>query len=187
MGSSCSILNDTEFEVWITHGVNKAALLGALGGTAAVLTGGIGLAGVAAAAGAGASLGLAGGGALILSEGGIVMAATTFAGLTAANWTAVGIITSTSASILSATLGCSIDDAKKFKELVTEFRNKSEPIKPGQKYTWSGTLSLTKTVYVMNEKCQFDQRACWTGPTNGSEMIYQISKEFLKLDVKRND
>lgn len=189
MGSSCSILNDTEFDIWVTHGVNKTALLATVGGVAAVFTGGIGLAGVAAGAGIGSSLGLAGGGAMILSEGGIIMgtAATTFAGLTATSWTVVGVISTTSASILSTTLGVSIDEAKKIKELVMEFKEKSQSIKPGQKYIWSGTLSLTKTVYVMNAKCQFDQRACWTGSTAESERTYTISKDFPLLSVKRND
>ena len=67
--------------------------MASVGSVAIVATLGAGLAGAAAAAGVGGAL--AGGGALILAEEGIIMGttATTFAGLTAANWTIVGLVT----------------------------------------------------------------------------------------------
>ena len=55
---------------------------------------------------------------------------------------------------------------------------------PCENYTWSGTLSLTKRVHVMNELLQFNNKACFTGPTNGSENIYRISEHFTRLDVR---
>ena len=58
-------------------------------------------------------------------------------------------------------------------------------IKPGDKYTWSGSLSLTMKVYVMNDKLQSDQRGCFTGPTAGSENVYPISEYFKTLDVEK--
>ena len=93
MGSKFSVLNDTQQKVWIKSGVNWTVLVASVGAVAVVATLGVGLAGAAAAAGVGGAL--AGGGALIMAEGGIIMgtASTTFAGLTAANWTIVGLIT----------------------------------------------------------------------------------------------
>ena len=123
MGSSCSILNDTEFDVWINHGVNWTVLMATVGGVAALLTAGIG----ALALGAGAGVGgvLAGGGALIMTEEGIIMGttATTLAGLTATQWTAVGIVTGLSSTALATTLGISREQAEKIRKQVKEFKN----------------------------------------------------------------
>ena len=185
MGSSCSILNDTEHDVWITHGVNWTVLIATLGGVGALLTGGIGLAALGAGAGVGGVL--AGGGALIMAEEGLVMGvtATTLAGLTAAQWSLAGLVTGLSATALSTALGISREEAEKLKKQVKEFQDSAELIKPGDKYTWSGSLSLTMKVYVMNDKLQSQDRACFTGPTAGSENIYPISEYFTNLDVKK--
>ena len=37
MGSSCSILNDTEYEVWVTDRINWPVLIGVSAGVAALL------------------------------------------------------------------------------------------------------------------------------------------------------
>ncbi|CAB3988446.1 Hypothetical predicted protein [Paramuricea clavata] len=60
----------------------------------------------------------------------------------------------------------------------------AELIKPGEKYTWDGTLSLHMRVHVMNDKLQRDERACFTGPTLNSENVYPISEYFKKIDAK---
>jgi hypothetical protein len=65
-----------------------------------------------------------------------------------------------------------------------DLSNYGELIKPGEKYTWYGTLSLHMRVYVMNEKLQRDEKVCFTGLTDGSEKVHSISKNFKKLDVK---
>ena len=186
MGSSCSILNDTEHDVWITHGVNWTVLTASLGGALALVTAGAGLAVLGAGAGVGGAL--LGGGALIMAEEeGIIMGTTalTIAGLTAGQWTLVGIVTGATASGLAAYLGISREEAEKLQKQVRDFQDSAELIKPGGKYTWSGSLSLTMTVYVMNAKFQFDQRACFTGPTADSENVYPISEYFQQLDVKK--
>lgn len=120
-------------------------------------------------------------------EEGIIMGTTalTIAGLTAGQWTLVGIVTGATASGLAAYLGISREEAEKLQKQVRDFQDSAELIKPGGKYTWSGTLSLTKTVYVMNAKLQFDQRDCFTGPTADSENVYPISEYFQQLDVKK--
>lgn len=150
MGSHCSILNDTKHDVWVTHGVNWAALQATVGVVTALLTVGIEVGGA-------------------LAEG-----TTTFAGLTATQWNAARGL---SMSALQKALndGAEVEKLQKPKEFVL--------IKPGDKYTWSGSLSLTMTVYVMNDKLQTQDRGCFTGPTAGSENVYPISKYFTNLDV----
>ena len=56
-------------------------------------------------------------------------------------------------------------------------------IKPGEKYTWFGTLSLHMRVYVRNDMQQSDDRVCFTGPIVGFENVYPISEHFTNLDV----
>ena len=185
MGSSCSILNDTEHDVWITHGVNWTALIASVGGVFALLSGGVALAAAGATLGVGGAL--LGGGALIMAEEGIIMGTTalTVAGLTASQWSLVGIVTGLTSTALAKALRISREEVERIQKQVKDFQKNSELIKPGEKYTWSGSLSLTMTVYVMNDKVQFDQRACFTGPTDGSENVYPISEYFQNLDVKK--
>ena len=185
MGSSCSILNDTEHDVWITHGVNWAALIGTLGGVFALVTGGATLAALGATAGVGGAL--LGGGALIMAEEGIIMgtSALTIGGLTATQWSLASIVTGLTGTALAEALNISRQEAEKIQKQVKDFQKNSKLIKAGRKYTWSGSLSLTMTVYVMNDKLQFDQRACFTGPTDRSENVYPISEYFKQLHVKK--
>ena len=185
MGSSCSILNDTEFDVWVNHGINWTVLITSVSSVTALLTAGIGALALGAAAGVGGAL--AGGGALIMSEGGIIMgtAATSLVGLTATEWTAVGLITGFTASTLSTILKVSKEEVEKIQKRVKDFQNSSKLIKPGERYTVNATLSLTLKYYVMNDKLQFDDRACFTGPTANSENVYRISEYFTNLDVKK--
>ena len=186
MGSSCSILNDTEFDVWINHGVNWTVLTATVGGVAALVTGGIGALALGAGAGLAAGGVVAAGGALIKGDKGMIIGtAGTLDGLAAAQWSAVGIVTGPSSSALATTLGISTEEAEKIQKQVKEFKNASKLVKPGEKYTVKASLSLTLKYYVMNEKLQFDDRACFTGPTNNADNVYPISEYFQNLQVKR--
>ncbi len=122
MGSKCSILNDTEHDVWITHGINWTVLIASVGGVVGVLTAGIGLAALGASLGVGGTL--AGGGALIMAEEGIIMGttATTVAGLTAAQWSLAGIVTGLSGTALAETLNISREDAEKLQQTIRDFQ-----------------------------------------------------------------
>ena len=54
-------------------------------------------------------------------------------------------------------------------------------IKPGEKYTWFGTLSLHMRVYAMtsiNDDLQCKEKVCFTGPTANSEYVYSVSQHF---------
>ena len=186
MGSSCSILNDTEYDVWIIHGVNWNAIKFTVGGVAVVLSTAATLASLGAGAGVGGTI--IGGGAMIMAEEGAIMGATvtTFAGLTSTQWSIISVVVNLSATALSTYFDISKDEAEQLQKRVKDFREKAKLIKPGESYTWSGSLSLTMTVYVMNEKVQFDQRDCWTGATNESVNEYTLSKHFQLLDAKKH-
>ena len=141
MGSSCSILNDTEHDVWITHGINWPYL-------ADVVSFLLSLARVGAHA-----VNKNAGQAVVVFDG-----------------------------LIGKLLLVGMNEAEKRK---TD-RALAKLIKPGEKYTWSGTLSIHMRVYVMNDKLQYDDRVCFTGPTDKSENVYPISGYFKKLDVKSN-
>ena len=158
MGSSCSVLNDTEYEVWVTDRINWPVLIGVSAGVAVPLL----AAGVIATCVVHAAKGTV---ALILQMLKIVGGAADIANM-----------------ISEEQKKKQIEDLQEF---VREFQAAATLIRPGEKYTWSGTLSLTKRVHVMNELLQFDDKACFTGPTHRSEKVYRISKHFTRLDVRK--
>lgn len=158
-----------------------------VGSTLALVTGGIGLAALGASSGVGGIF--LGGGVLMLAENGIIMGATatTIVGLTTVQWTLAGLVAGVSTSVLATTLNISSKQAAELQEEVKSFQKDSTLIKPGKKYTWSGSLSLTMTVYAMNSKLQRARKDCYTGATVDSEKLYTISEHFSALDVKKNE
>ena len=158
MGSSCSVLNDTEYEVWVTDRINWPVLIGVFAGVAVPLL----AAGVIATCVVHAAKGTV---QLILQMLKIVGGAADIANM-----------------ISEEQKKKQIEDLQEF---VREFQAAATLIRPGEKYTWSGTLSLTKRVHVMNQLLQFDDKACFTGPTHRSEKVYRISKHFTRLDVRK--
>jgi uncharacterized membrane protein len=76
MGSSCSILNDTKHDVWITHGINWPVLIGVVSTVMGVFSIGAGwvafeLTGLTGAEAEAGCFGLTGGGELIYDAEGI--------------------------------------------------------------------------------------------------------------------
>ena len=157
MGSSCSVLNDTEYEVWVTDRINWPVLIGVSAGVAVPLL-------IAGAIVTNLVLVLKGVGECVLQTLKIVGE-----GANIAN------------TMSKKQKKKQIEDLQEF---FREFQAAATLIRPGEKYTWSGTLSLTKRVHVMNELLQFDDKACFTGPTHRSEKVYRISKHFTRLDVR---
>ena len=82
-----------------------------MGGILALFTAGAGLAIYGASAGVGGIL--LGGGAWVITEGGVIMgtAASTIAGLSAGAWTMIEIVTTLSGAALSTALSISKEDA----------------------------------------------------------------------------
>ncbi|CAB4041734.1 Hypothetical predicted protein [Paramuricea clavata] len=176
MGSSCSILNDTHHDVWMTHEIDWELLIGVTRGLVTLCAIGASLlAHVAEKEGERGT-----------SRNNVAAREITekkTAGLTKNGWQNVASVLKMSDGVLSEFLSIPQSEAKKMKSAIKEFQEKAELIKPGEKYTWSGTLSLTMRVYVMNDKLQCDDKSCLTGPTANSERIYTISEYFKKLDM----
>ena len=179
MGSTISIRNDTNHDVWITQGVNRDVLfwvtfsffdLTALGDDLIVDE-------IFASFKEGkARFRMSPEDKIILSEEAESAAAVEYPEVTLADLTEKGW---TRMKILQA---CSKDALAKVLEISDANHNRDKLIKPDANYTWYGTLSLTMRVYVMNDKLQFDNKACFTGPTPGSKNEYTITEYFKKLD-----
>ena len=177
MGSSCSILNDTEYDVWITDRINWPVLIGVSAGVSALLLS----AGVIAAF---LVLGPEGGGELTANmkkdmKNIVTVTADAFQSPLGRE------VLNLSIERLPMVLNITEKQAEDLQNYVREFQAEAKLIRPGWKYTWSGTLSLTRRVHVMNELLQFDDKACFTGPTAGSENVYRISEHFTRLDVRK--
>ena len=138
MGSECSILNDTEHDVLITHGINWQSFTTAV----TFLTS------------------LAGAVAEYLKVPPAVIDA------------------------IGGLFGKLVFDGAKEDERKKTHTTSVKLIKPGEKYTWSGTLSLHMRVYVfasINGKVQCKERVCFTGPTAGAENVYSVSQDFESI------
>ena len=122
-----------------------------------------------------------------MAEEGIIMGTTalTLVGLTATEWTVVGIITGVSGTTLATILGITKEEADKIQAYVKKFQKNSKLVKPGQKYSWSAPTNFNMRVYVMNDKMQTEDRFTLNHPIIGCEYVYPISKYFTKLDVKK--
>jgi len=59
-------------------------------------------------------------------------------------------------------------------------------IKPGEKYSYSGTLSLVKTALVLSKDGSMKgSRDVWTGPTDGSNIEYKVSQDFDMAPIQQ--
>ena len=184
MGSSCSILNDTSHDVWMHHDINWEAFIAVTSGVLTVLQGVSDLLAHHAEEGEGCFRYAKG--KMILDRGGRgtgEVADRRIVGLTRNGWTTVGSVLAMTDEALARVLRVPRSEAEKMKSSVEEFHRKAELIKPGEKYAWDGTLSLTMRVYVMSNKLKFDDQPCFTGATAGSERVYKISRHFRNLDV----
>ena len=185
MGSSCSILNDTEYEVWVTDRINWPVLIGVSAGVAALLlsAGGIAAFLVLGSVEAGVGGALGGGATAIATIYRDIFTVTADAFRSPLGREVLNL----SIKRLARALNITERQAEDLQRYVREFQAEAKLTRPGEKYTWSGTLSLTNRVHVMNELLQFDDKACFTGPTDGSENVYRISEHFTRLDVRKGN
>ena len=111
---------------------------------------------------------------VVLSSTGVVMgtiAPATVLGLTAGTWTIVSIASTTTGSTLSLLLNISLEDAKKVVNNINAFKKDcNRRLAPGQKYVSNGSLSLTKSIWLMSEQGEQVKRACWTGAEANSNI-----------------
>ena len=181
MGSQCSVLNDTENEVWITHGVNWGSLIDISTGLFDLLTTENKIAALATPGGVTSD-----GRILVHTENGIVIEPRgSRDNRNATEWKKIDVFTRLVKEDLAHLLKISEEETDKIQKSVQAFKEEAKRIPPGEKYTWSGTLSLNMKVYTMNDKMQCGVKACFAGAIPGSENVYTISDYFKNLDVER--
>ena len=49
---------------------------------------------------------------------------------------------------------------------------------PGQIYKYNGSLSMTRSVYLLAENGDSSSRGCWTGTENKSDIRYNVSRDW---------
>ena len=76
---------------------------------------------------------------------------------------------------------------------ILEFMKGAQKLSPRQKHTYKDTLSMTRSVYLMKTSGEIVSRGCWTGATDGSNIEYNVSKDWKWnpnwkiLKVKQNE
>lgn len=152
MGSSFSIVNNTNKPIWVKVGVCQGALWGSIGGVLAVIT-----------------LGAA---AVVFAAGGAVAVAATAAGIAQGVGSTLGSLTVS--DILAGLAG--VEAANSLRQSLK--KESSVRINPGGKYTKHGSLSLVLSVKVLYDDGRRVTRDCFTGPTDGSEKVYYVTEHF---------
>ena len=181
MGSGCSILNDTEYNVWIYHGNRwsefNAIISDAISIVPAVLNN-IGLVNETTPT------------ADSSADSPVHIVASNAEKLSAIDniegFTRMYIVTTFDVTQLSQVMGLKESEAENLQKRISDLRDRAEEIKPNEEYTWNSRKGpvKTKTVYVMNEKLQHQQRCCSTSGHLGKVRNYRISEHFKNLDVK---
>jgi len=174
MGSSFSVVNNTDKVVWVQQGTQWKVVMGVVGGLGAVATC---LAGIFGAIAVGATV------AVGAVEGAVAVeaAAGTALGLGVTGWGVTGVLSAVSAKMLTEALNIPHEQAKRMLKVIQKFKEDSVELKPGERFTFYGSLSLVRTVSAMNDRYQLHTRNCWTGPTFGSDYKYTISEHFTNL------
>ena len=169
MGSSLSVYNDTKHKVWIQQGANWEAVVGSVAAVLAVATLGVG-APISAASVAAVSAYSTNAGSAAAAEAATAAGATGSC-TTGSCTTIVGLATSAgTSSALSYALKLSEEKAEELATAVHTFIDESEVLRPGKTFRYDSTLSMTRTVYVMNENGEIVDGTAWTGPTDGSDI-----------------
>ena len=151
MGSSFSIVNDTDKPIWVSYGVCHVALWGSIGGVAAI----------------------------IMAVGAIAVAAANGRPVTAK--TVTDSVSSSLSVAVNTIARLSQKDQKQMLSLQKQLQEKLKGykrIEPGCKYSVTGSLSLVWTAYVIYDDGKEAKCDCWTGATAGSENLYPVSKYF---------
>ena len=149
MGSSFSIRNDTQSDIWVWNGAAWAYVTGAIGGVLTVVSFGAGAA--ATAVGYWGAMSLVG-------------------------WVASA---GSSAVTLAGVLSITEDEAEKIRGNIKKFIDgANKRLSPGETYSYSASLSLVRTIWLMNEHGTQVKRDCWTGPTANSDRSYTVRRDW---------
>merc|ERR1739845_92686 len=111
--------------------------------------------------------GVAASSVLVTNAAGTVVAVSaataTFLSMSTGTAGVVGAITGASAATVALVLGISESEAKKLKNEIRKFQRESDAhLRPGESYTFEGSLSLVRSVYVLGGNNTRAQRDCWT-------------------------
>ena len=177
MESSCTIKNDTDFNVWITHGGNWNGLLDSIAAASAKATTTAGTEEIDQAV---ATDGCEEEG----QEGPPAAKRKRHApNVMGGSMSRLEIIQQFAASALAETFGLSQEEAETLKSEVTSFVSAAEKKGPGEIYKWRSTYPKTlRIVYILKDTLQCDGRGCNTGFFTNID--YNISEHFVfqKLD-----
>ena len=181
MGSSFSIYNNTDHDIYVWNGVQWDYV--ALGIGVGVGVGAAAAAGAGVAVGAGVVLALkaavAAAGFSSASLAGTVIIPVTVLGVSTKTWGLVSLAAAGGTAAVQAALNLTHDEAKKITAEINTFKNGCDrKLAPGQTYTYNGSLSLTRSVYLMNENGITTSRGCWTGATDKSNIAYKVSRDW---------
>ena len=165
MQSTCTIENDTDFDVWITHGGNWDALFDSIAAASTTSTtetdGGVEE--------------TDGGGAATLRASNVIGPRRQIS--------RVEIILKYETSALADEFKLPQEVAERLKKEVINFENFATKISPHERYTWSDKLpKTTRIVYILMETLQYDGRACTTGLFKNKNYTISERFEFQKLD-----
>ena len=163
MESTCTIRNDTDFDVWMIHGGNWNGLLHSIAAASAAQTQTDGVDATDDS-----------------TEGGTTKKTPNVIGGTMSR---MDIIQNFSATALAETFGLSQEEAEKLKKEVTNFVSSATKVSPGGTYKWRSTYPKTLSiVYVLKDTLQCDGRGCNTGFFTNIDYTISERFEFQKLD-----
>ena len=165
MQSTCTIENDTDYDIWITHGGNWDALFDSIA-AASTTTSTIESDGAEETDGGGAT----------------TLRASNLMGPRLQK-SRVEIVLKYETSALAGEFKISQETAERLKKEVINFENFATKIGPRERYTWSDKFpKTTRIVYVLVETLQYDGRACTTGLFKNKNYTISERFEFQKLD-----
>ena len=156
MGSSFSIRNDTQSDIWVWNGAAMAYVTGAIGGVLTVAS-----FGTFAAAG--------------------ILAAGTISGLAPGGISLIGWALSAGSGAVSVAgaLGITEPEAEKIRGNIKKFIDgANQKLSPGETYEYSASLSLVRSIWLMNEHGVQVKRDCWTGATANSNRSYTVRRDW---------
>ena len=85
----------------------------------------------------------------------VAVGAPAFLGIAGGTWTAVGLATTLGNVALATVLNITTANAEAVRKGTQQFLDgANQKLMPGEKYTWSSSLSMVRTVWLMNQNAQ---------------------------------